>query len=109
MFGSPQPASRRYPAAANRGGASSSPVARFPQSDVGGAVFARIFELDEAAANPVRPELGGRDLEVHVGLAARLRDLAPASADLVTRSGIDPVIRGVVGHLVDRGDGERRG
>jgi hypothetical protein len=61
-------------------------IARLPQSDVGGAVFGRLFELDEAAANPVRPEFGGADLEVQVGLAARFRDLAPAGPDLVALS-----------------------
>jgi hypothetical protein len=48
------------------------PVVRLPQGDVGGADFGRLFELDEAAANPVRPEFGGADLEVHVGPAARV-------------------------------------
>ena len=76
---------------------------------MGGAVFGRLFELDEAAANPVRPKFGSGDLEVHVGLAARLRDLAPAGPDLVALSGIDPMIGRVVGCLVDWDDGERRG
>jgi hypothetical protein len=31
-------------------------VAGFPESDVGGAVFGRLFKLDEAAADPVRPK-----------------------------------------------------
>jgi hypothetical protein len=64
-----------------------SAVARFPQGDVGGAVFGWLLELDEAAAHPVRPEFWRGDLEVEVGLAARLRDLAPAGADLVALSG----------------------
>jgi hypothetical protein len=64
---------------------------------VGGAVFGRLLELDEAAANPARPEFGSADLEVEVGLAARLRDLAPAGADLVALPGIDPVIGRVIG------------
>jgi hypothetical protein len=85
------------------------PVARLPQSHVGGAVFGRCFELDEAAANPVRAELRGADLEVLVGLAAGFRDLAPAGADFAALSGIDPMIGRVVGHLVDRDDGKRRG
>src|SRR3954454_22722294 len=96
------------PAAAARGGVSPSAVARPPESDVGGAVIARMLELDEPAANPVRPEFWGRDLQVHVGLTARFGDLAPARADLVALSGIDPVVGGVVGVLVDRNDADRR-
>ncbi len=53
--------------------------------------------------------IGRRDLEIHVGLAARFGDLAPAGADLVTVAGIDPVIGRLVGGLVDRDDGERGG
>jgi hypothetical protein len=76
---------------------------------VGGAVFGRLLELDEAAADPGRAEIRRTNLEVDVGLAARLRDLAPAGADFVARSGIDPVIGSFVGGLFDRDDGERRG
>src|SRR3954466_8018771 len=99
---------RENPAAVARGGALPSAVARLPQRDVSGAVIARVLKLDEAAANPARPEFRGRDLQVHVGLAARLGDLAPARADLVALSGIDPVIGGVVGVLVDGDDADRR-
>src|SRR5271170_3389230 len=63
---------------------SPSAVARLPQHDVGGAVLGRMFELDEAAAQPVRAEFRATDLEIHVGLTARFRDLAPAGADLIT-------------------------
>jgi hypothetical protein len=45
------------PAAANRGGVSPSTVARLPQNDVGSAVLGWVFELDEAATQPVRAEL----------------------------------------------------
>ena len=86
----------------------SSAVARFPQGNVRGAIFGRLFELDEAASDPVRPEFRGADLEVQVGLAARLRDLAPAGADLVALAGIDPIVGSVVGHLLDRDDGQCR-
>lgn len=76
---------------------------------MGGAVFGRLLELDEAAADPVRPEFRSSDLEVDVGLAARFRDLAPAGADLMALAGIDPVIGCVVGSLVDRNDADRCG
>ena len=76
---------------------------------MGGAVFGRFVELDEAAANPARTKLRGTNLEVDVGLAARFGDLAPAGADFVARAGIDPVIGSLVGGLFDRDDGERRG
>ena len=49
-------------------------------------------------------ELGACDLEIHVGLAARFRDLAPPGADFEALAGIDPVIGGVLGGLVDRDD-----
>src|SRR3954466_8841208 len=88
---------RENPAAVARGGALPSAVARFPQRDVSGALIARVLELDEPAANPARPEFRGRDLQVYVGLATGRGDLAPACADLVALSGIDPVVRGVVG------------
>jgi hypothetical protein len=68
-----------------------------------------VFELDEAAAQPVRTEFRACDLEVHIGLAARFGDLAPAGADLAARTGVDPVIGAVVGGLVDRDDGQSRG
>ena len=38
------------------GGAFRSAVARLPQGDVGGPVFGRAVELDQAAANPVWAE-----------------------------------------------------
>src|SRR3546814_13693044 len=57
----------------------------------------------------VRPELRCADLEVQVGLAARLRDLAPGRANLVALAGIDPIVGPVLGHLVDGDDGERGG
>ena len=82
--------------AAISGGALPLAVARLPQRDVGGAVFGRTLELDQAAADPVRAEFGGADLEVQIGLAARLRDLAPAGADLVALAGIDPIVGSVV-------------
>src|SRR6516162_7575647 len=74
---------------------------------MGGAVFGRLLELDEATAHPVWPEFRGADLEVQVGLAARLRDLAPAGTDLVPLTGIHPMIGRLVGHLVDRNDADR--
>ncbi len=74
---------------------------------MGGAVFGRLLELDEPAANPVWPEFRRTDLEVDVGLAARFGNLAPAGAGFVARSGIDAVIGSLVGGLVDRDDGER--
>src|SRR5271163_360889 len=83
---------RVSPAAIIRGGASPSAVARLPQGDVGGAVFGGVLELDQAAADPAWPEFGRPDLEVQVGLAARLRDLAPTGADLVALAGIDPIV-----------------
>src|SRR5271165_6623812 len=98
---------RESPAAIS-GGAGPLAIARFPQGDVGGAVFGRMLELDEAAADPVRPKLRGADLEVQIGLAARLRDLAPVGAELVTLAGIDPIVRRIVGHLVDWNDGQCR-
>ena len=55
------------------------------------------------------PSSGAADLEVQVGLAARLRDLAPAGADLVPLTGIHPMIGRLVGHLVDRNDADRGG
>ena len=73
---------------------------------MGGAVLGRVLELDQAAAKPARPEFRGPDLEVEVGLAAGLRDLAPAGADLVALSGVDPMVGSVVGDLVDRDDGQ---
>src|SRR6516225_880503 len=76
---------------------------------MGGAVFGRLLELDEAAADPAWPEFRGADLEVQIGLAARLGDLAPAGADLVPLPGIDPMIGRLVGHLVDRNDADRGG
>src|SRR5271154_6528301 len=94
--------------AAIRGGALPLAVARLPQRDVGSAVFGGMLELYQAAADPVRAELGRPDLEVQVGLAARLRDLAPAGADLVALAGIDLIVGSVVGHLVDRDDGQCR-
>src|SRR3984893_16779775 len=84
-------------------------VARIPEDDVGGAVVGRGLALDQAAAEPVGAEFGSADLEVDVGLAARLRDLAPAGADLVALTGVDPVIGRLVAGPVDRDDGERRG
>ena len=105
---------RRSPA----GPRDASLVARFPEGDVGGravhgsverAESSSVFELDEAAAQPSSDRILGRDLEVHVGLAARLRDLAPAGADLVALSGVDPVIGRFVVCLVDRDDRERGG
>src|SRR4051794_35402315 len=75
--------SGKSPAAVTRDGAMSLPVARFPQDHVGGAVFGRLLELHEPAVDRVRPEFGCRDLEVDVFLAAGLRDLASAGADLV--------------------------
>src|SRR3984893_9263986 len=84
-------------------------VARIPEDDVGGAVVGRGLALDQAAAEPVGAEFGGTDLEVDVGLAARFRDLAPAGADLVALTGVDPVIGRLVAGPVDRDDGERRG
>jgi hypothetical protein len=80
-------------------GVFASAVAGLPQGDMGGPVFSWAVELDEAAADLVRAELGSRDLQVQVGLAARLRDLAPAGADLIALPGIDPVIGSVVRHL----------
>src|SRR3954453_19915041 len=90
--GASMPSRWENPAAVARGGVSPSAVARLPQRNLRGTVIARMLELDEAAANPVRPEFRGRDLQVHVGLAARFGDLAPARTDLVALSGIDPVI-----------------
>src|ERR1700730_14864020 len=83
-------------------------VAGFPEGDVGGAVFGRRFQLDEAAAQPGGAECRSTYLEVHVGLAARLGDLAPAGADLVALPREDPVIGGLGGFPLDRDDGERR-
>jgi hypothetical protein len=94
---------RRFPG----GGRWCSLVARFPQSDVGGAVFGRLVERDEAAAHPVWCEFRRTDLEVDVGLAARFGELAPAGADFVARSGTDPVIGSCVGGLFDRDDDGR--
>ena len=59
------------------------PFARFPQDDVGGAVFSRLLEPDEAAAHPLRSEFRAAQLQADVGLAARLGDLAPAGAELI--------------------------
>ncbi len=84
-------------------------VARFPQGDVGGAVFGRVFQLDQPGAQPIRTELRGADLEVQIGLAARLGDLAPGRADLVALAGINPMIGGVFRGLVGRQDGQRGG
>ena len=69
---------------------------------MGGAVFGRRFQLDEAAAQPGGAEFRGANFEIHVGLAARLRDLAPAGADLVTLPRVDPVIGGLVGFPLSR-------
>jgi hypothetical protein len=55
---------------------------------VGGAVLGRVVELDQAAAQPARPELGRPDLEVEIGLAAGFGDLAPTGADLVALAGV---------------------
>ena len=60
-----------------------SAFARFPQDDVGCAVFGRLLEPDEAAAHPLRAEFRAAELEADVGLAARLGDLAPPGAELV--------------------------
>ena len=76
---------------------------------MGSAVFGGLIEFDEAAADAIWPEFRGADLEVQVGLAARLRALAPAGADLVPLTGIDPMIGCLVGHLVDRNDADRGG
>jgi hypothetical protein len=46
----------KSPAADGTAGRYCSLVARFPEGDVSGAVLGRLFELDEAAANPVRPK-----------------------------------------------------
>ena len=43
---------RKSPAAGCAAGRWCSLVARFPEGDVGGAVFGRLFELDEPAADP---------------------------------------------------------
>src|SRR3546814_11446509 len=65
-----------------------------------------VFELDQPGPDPVRAELGRADLEVQVGLAARLRDLAPGGADLVALASVDPIVGRVLGHFVDGDDGE---
>src|SRR5271154_428327 len=61
---------RKNPAAVARDGVGgdqwSLAVARLPKGDVGGSVFGRLLELDEAAANPGRPEFRSADLEVEV-------------------------------------------
>jgi hypothetical protein len=75
---------------------------------MGGAVFRQVLELDEAAARPARPELRRPDLEIEIGLAAGLDDLAPAGADLVALSGVNAMVGGVVEHLLDRDDSQRR-
>jgi hypothetical protein len=89
---------RESPAAkCSRRGVIARSVAGFPEGDVGGAVFGRRFQFDEAAAQPGGAEFRRPNFEIHVGLAARLRDLAPAGADLVALPCVDPVIGGLVG------------
>src|SRR5258708_4719771 len=99
----------RTPPARGRRGARPRSVARVPEDDVGGALVRPRLALDQPAAEPVGAEFGSADLEVDVSLAARLRDLAPAGADLVALTGVDPVIGRLVAGPVDRDDGEPRG
>jgi len=47
----------RSPRRGDHDGALRSAVARLPEGDVGGAVFGRAVELDDAPAQPVRPRL----------------------------------------------------
>src|SRR5580704_6068789 len=82
---------RESPAAkCSRRGVIARSVAGFPEGDLGGAVFGRRFQFDEAAAQPGGAEFRRPNFEIHVGLAARLRDLAPAGADLVALPCVDP-------------------
>ena len=66
-----QETGRNCPAAVIRSGARGAiSVARVPEGDVRGAVFGRLFELDEAAAQPALAKFRCRNLEAQIGLAA---------------------------------------
>ena len=69
-------------------------VARLPEDHVSGAVFGRLLELDQAAADPVRSEFRRSQFKPDVGLAARFGLLAPAGAELEALPGGIDAVRG---------------